>query len=278
MSLAAEHGHAVASRPDVQGTPLVRAFAAFRAHVVSLTKPGQHAPEVVERESPELWLLLEQPCGPGPHRQDELKQYGISGPATLTLDQLADLAHRRPLIERSYENAQQEVGLADDQGRSWPGFHHHLAMVWVALTYLLLARRRLPPPPPAFSQPTPPPPPAATQSPPDPAPPSPSSSAERASASASVPPPPQPASLARILATLPNAVPVAVLAPRPLPLRHPVWESVQAVHSNLCEWFAAMRTYEHIFAILSVQKLREHLQAGTLPPLPALRPLLPAGP
>jgi len=50
----------------------------------------------------------------------------------------------------------QEVGLADYRGRSRPGLYHHLATVWLALTYLMLGRRRLPPPPPAFSQASPP--------------------------------------------------------------------------------------------------------------------------
>ncbi len=89
--LVAEDWHAVAYRQDVNGTPLVHAFAAFRAHAVSVTKLKRQDP-AVEAESPELWLLLEQPCGPDPHRKDELKQYVISGSDTLTLDELADLA------------------------------------------------------------------------------------------------------------------------------------------------------------------------------------------
>lgn len=69
-----------------------------------------------------------------------------------------------------------------------------------------------------------------------------------------------------------------LLATSPLPLRHQVWESVQLVHTNFCEWSAAMRTYEHIFAAFPVQALRESIQAGTLTPLPVLRPLLGLGP
>ncbi len=274
--LVAEDWHAVAYRQDVNGTPLVHAFAAFRAHAVSVTKLKRQDP-AVEAESPELWLLLEQPCGPDPHRKDELKQYVISGSDTLTLDELADLAHRRPLIERnSYENAKQEVGLADYQGRSWLGLHHHLAMVWLALTYLMLGRRRLPPPPPAFSQPLPPTGAAPTDpSSPVPAPesPPPAPPGGLAPPSGALAPPPGPAATA-----LPPAVPVAALATSPLPLRHQVWESVQLVHTNFCEWSAAMRTYEHIFAAFPVQALRESIQAGTLTPLPVLRPLLGLGP
>ena len=266
--LAATDWHEVAYRQDVNGTPLVHAFVALRAHVVSATQLKRREP-APEAESAELWLLLEQPCGPGPHRNAELKQYVISGPETSTLDELADLAHRRPLIERnSYENAKQEVGLADYQGRSWPGLHHHVAMVWLALTYLMLGRRRLPPPPPAFTQPAPP----TGQAPaaaPKPQPPTPGG--ELAPASGALAP-------AAPAMSLLNFVRAASLAPSPQPLRHQVWESVQVVHANFCESSAAMRTYEHIFPALSIKALRECIRSGKLPPLPAFRPLLACGP
>ena len=294
-AVAAADWQPVAYRQDVNGTPLIHNFYAFRAHVVSATKLKRGDPATSgNAESPELWLLLEQPCGPGPHRKEDLQQYVLSGSDTLTLDELADLAHRRPLIERnSYENAKSEVGLGDYQGRSWPGLHHHLAMVWLALTYLMLGRRRLPPPPPAFSQPTPPPPavgnpPAAPSSTTDVPPPSPGSDGALAPATGACPPAPaaapplapspHPAPAAPTAAPALQSVPVAALAPAPHPLRHQVWESVQLVHTNLCEWIAGMRTYEHIFAVAPLAQLRERLHTGDLPPLPVLRPLLGSGP
>ena len=269
--LAAEDWHAVAYRQDVNGTPLVHAFAAFRAHVVSATKLKRPDPSA-ETESPELWLLLEQPCSPGPHRRDELKQYIISGPDTLTMNELADLAHRRPLIERnSYENAKQETGLADYQGRSWPGFQHHVAMVWLALTYLMLGRRRLPPPPLASSQSVPP----AGQAPENPSPPVPAPEPHPSTPGGA----PAPASGIPTPAAggpLPPSVHIAALACTPLPLRHQVWESVQLVHANYSEWSAGMRTYEHLFSVLSFSAFVAGLKSGKLIPLPVLRPLLAA--
>ena len=334
---------AVAYRLDVNGKPLIHNFYALRAHVVSATKLQRCDPaEADDVESPALWLLLEQPCGPGPHRPDEFEQYAISGPADLTLTELADLAHRRPLIERaSYQDAKQEVGLGHYQGRSWPGLHHHLALVWLGLTYLLLGRRPLPPPP-ALTQPSPPAgdaPAAAPEPAADPAPPPSSSADQLAPASAAgttapaatsgdpLPPPPAftqpsppagdapaaapepaagpapppsssadqlaPASAASTTAPaatsgdpLPPSGPVcsplpapparfvAALAPHPLPLRHQMWESVHTVRTNLCEWIAGIRTYEHIFAVVPPAQLRTR----ALPQLPILRPLLCCGP
>ena len=50
------------------------------------------------------------------------------------------------------------------------------------------------------------------------------------------------------------------------------------VHTNLCEWIAGMRTYEHIFAVVPPAQLRERLRTSVLPALPVLRPLLCCGP
>jgi SRSO17 transposase len=91
----------------------------------------------------EAWLLLERPLQPG---SDDPKQYVITAPATASLAELAQRAHVRPRIERgSYENAKDVVGLGDYQGRSWPGLHRHLAMAWLALTWLSRNRHALPP-------------------------------------------------------------------------------------------------------------------------------------
>lgn len=97
------------------------------------------------RTGPAAWLLFERPC---PGTSGAEKQYVISPRREVTLDELAQIAHRRPMIERfSYENGKGEAGLSDYQGRWWQGFHHHLAMVMVALTWLNLQRRALPVPP-----------------------------------------------------------------------------------------------------------------------------------
>jgi len=45
-----------------------------------------------------------------------------------------------------------------------------------------------------------------------------------------------------------------------------VWESVQVVHGNFCEWSAAMRTCEHIFPALSANLAALHDAGAPLGP------------
>lgn len=230
-ALPPEAWHAVPYRLGVDGSVLTKEFAALWV-----------SPATKDQDGIDLWLLFERP--PGDPASVNTKQYVITGPRTASVDELAQLAHRRPIIERySYENAKQEAGLDQYQGRSWPGFHHHLAMVWLALTWLHLHRRHLPSPPtPATPAPT-----------------------EAAHAPSTRPRPDQPSQPCLALptgATVP--VLLAARAPIPLPLPRQVWESVQAVRRRLIAWFRAVTHLE-----LSSAPCR--------PPLPDLCPL-PLGP
>jgi SRSO17 transposase len=67
-------------------------------------------------------------------------------PLETPLARLVTLAHARWAIEQAYEDAKGECGLDDYQGRTWPGLHRHLALTWLAYTFLVL--QRLPPTPP----------------------------------------------------------------------------------------------------------------------------------
>jgi len=115
-----------------QGTdgPLTKRFAAV--HVLAATK---------DETGPKVWLLIERSMKDG----GEFKYHVVSPRREdISVEEMAQIAHRRPLIERcSYENGKGEVGLRDYQGRSWQGFHHHLALVMLALTWLNLQRQML---------------------------------------------------------------------------------------------------------------------------------------
>jgi hypothetical protein len=60
------------------------------------------------------------------------------------LERLVTLAHARWVIEQFYEDAKQECGLDDYQGRHWDGLHRHLALVMLAYSFLMFSRLALP--------------------------------------------------------------------------------------------------------------------------------------
>jgi hypothetical protein len=112
------------------------------------------------------------------------------------------------LIERfSYENGKGEVGLRDYQGRSWRGFHHHLALAMLALTWLNLQRRPLEPPAPAVPPAEPP-----------------------------ASPPSPPARLSLPLGESTRRFEVAQPASVSLSIPRQLWESVQEVHRRFAQW------------------------------------------
>ena len=73
-------------------------------------------------------------------------------PQETSLQRLVLLAHARWVSAQFYEDAKQECGLHDYQGRHWIGLHRQLALVMLAYRFLLLSRLTLPlPPQEAFS-------------------------------------------------------------------------------------------------------------------------------
>ena len=58
-------------------------------------------------------------------------------PASATLEELVDDAHRRYAIEQFHEEAKEELGWDQYQGRLWPGFHRHAVTVMLAMSFLL---------------------------------------------------------------------------------------------------------------------------------------------
>ena len=65
------------------------------------------------------WLLVRK----GLDDRAELAFYLAAGPAQTTLTRLAQTAGARWAVEGAFEAAKQEVGLADDEVRSWTGWH-----------------------------------------------------------------------------------------------------------------------------------------------------------
>ena len=91
------------------------------------------------RLAPEVWLLCEQDLGLTPR----IKYFFVSLPATASLTQLVRLAHQRWAIEQQYQELKTELGLDHFEGRSYPGWHHHVVLT--AIAYAFLQRERMRP-------------------------------------------------------------------------------------------------------------------------------------
>jgi SRSO17 transposase len=90
------------------------------------------------RLAPEIWLLCERGLGPTGRR----RHYLVSLPATASLQQLVRLAHQRWAIEQHYQDLKTELGLDHFEGRSYPGWQHHMAISAVAYAFLQTERLR----------------------------------------------------------------------------------------------------------------------------------------
>ena len=87
------------------------------------------------RIAPEIWLLCER--GPTGRR----RHYFVSLPASASLKQIVRLAHQRWAIEQHYQDLKTELGLDHFEGRTFPGWQHH--MVLSAVTYAFLQHERM---------------------------------------------------------------------------------------------------------------------------------------
>ncbi len=90
------------------------------------------------RLAPEIWLLCERGLGPTGRR----RHYLVSLPATASLTQLVRLAHQRWAIEQHYQDLKTELGLDHFEGRSYPGWQHHMVISAVAYAFLQTERMR----------------------------------------------------------------------------------------------------------------------------------------
>jgi SRSO17 transposase len=87
--------------------------------------------------APEIWLLCEREAG-----ASRLRCYFIHLPATASLRQLVVFAHQRWAIEQQYQELKTELGLDHFEGRTYPGWQHHVVLTAVAHAYIQCERRR----------------------------------------------------------------------------------------------------------------------------------------
>lgn len=87
---------------------------------------------------PEQWLLLHWP-----NDKPKPTKAWLSNLATDTdIVTLVSLARLRWRIERDHEEAKGVLGFDHYEGRTWPGLHHHLALVIIAEQFLAQKRLR----------------------------------------------------------------------------------------------------------------------------------------
>jgi SRSO17 transposase len=105
-------------------------FSAVRVTPAQGWRQGQLAPEV--------WLLIEEETG----RTRRLKYFFVHLPASASLRQLVRLTHQRWAIEQQYQELKSELGLDHFEGRTWPGWQHHVVLTAVAHAYIQRERMR----------------------------------------------------------------------------------------------------------------------------------------
>jgi SRSO17 transposase len=88
------------------------------------------------------WLLIEWRDG-----EDEPSNYFLSSlSARLTKKQLIRVVMQRWRTERAYEDLKGELGLDHFEGRSFPGWHHHVSVVLCCYAFVIAERARHFPP------------------------------------------------------------------------------------------------------------------------------------
>lgn len=123
----------VAWRQGTKGSPRSR-FASLPWWAAHGWKQGPQ-PERVEET-----VLIEWPADePAPTR------YWLARLPTrrVTLKKLVATAKARWRVEQDYRELKEELGLDHFEGRSWQGFHHHLALVTTAFVFLRQEQARL---------------------------------------------------------------------------------------------------------------------------------------
>ena len=71
------------------------------------------------------------------------RKYSLSNaPSETPIPRLAYMQGQRYWVERAIEDGKSHAGLADYQVRTWTGWHHHMAMVILALLFMLETKRK----------------------------------------------------------------------------------------------------------------------------------------
>lgn len=97
-----------------------------------------------------VWLLEGKDCAARKWQLLVTREIGDSGtvkfslsnaPLSTSLQRLVYLQRQRYWVERAFQEAKNEAGLDEYQARSWQAWYHHVALVMMALLFLLRERQ-----------------------------------------------------------------------------------------------------------------------------------------
>lgn len=101
------------------------------------------AVRIVERDKKlpraDLWLLARRSVAD----PSELAYYLSNAPESTSLEELANVAAQRYIVEQCFREAKQEVGLDEYEVRLWPSWHRHITLSMMALAWLNVTRRQV---------------------------------------------------------------------------------------------------------------------------------------
>jgi SRSO17 transposase len=113
-------------------------FVVLRVRPAGITPRRQAAARAADVgwELPVRWLLVEWPVD----KSEPVKYWLSNLPDDTPLVELVRLGKLRWRIEQDYRELKGALGLDHFEGRSWPGWHHHVTLVAVAHGFLTLER------------------------------------------------------------------------------------------------------------------------------------------
>lgn len=113
-----------------EGATGPRAFRFARIRVWAVRHP---------KAGPAVWLLIRRSFEAKP----EVKYYVSNASAEEPLEALALVSGCRYRVEEFFEDSKSYLGMAQDETRSWHGWHHHMSLVGLAHLFVTLTRQRL---------------------------------------------------------------------------------------------------------------------------------------
>jgi len=90
-----------------------------------------------ESDEAKCWILI---ATKSLRKNQDTKISLTNAPKHTTLKRLGWMQRQRYWVERTFEDAKGECGMADYQVRKWSAWHHHMALVMMAMLFMLTER------------------------------------------------------------------------------------------------------------------------------------------